>query len=291
MPTKNRLESLKLAVNSVLAQTHSDFELIVVDDGSTDSTESYMRSLMASDSRIIYVKNEVSKGAPYCRNLGILRAKGEFVTGLDDDDEFKPNHLKGLLEYWQLLEKNLTTPFSCIFTQDLTRNGHHFIEGQKRSHVNSVNLFEYNAIGNQIFAPKQRFIDAGLFNEKMPAWQDLEFYYRFLKAHGPARLLDIHSYVFDVTPRSDRISVGQKNRILEAYRLMTHHHAKHSRRYQQQLLLQVYSDYYGFDVNLWDYAKFMAKGFWLSGYKNLAKLMLRRKYRHLRGIYRRKMRT
>lgn len=56
MPTKNRLESLKLAVSSVLAQTHSDFELIVVDDGSTDSTESYMRSLMASDSRIIYVK-------------------------------------------------------------------------------------------------------------------------------------------------------------------------------------------------------------------------------------------
>lgn len=286
MPTKNRLESLKLAVKSVLTQSHSDFELIVIDDGSTDGTESFMQKLMTTELRVKYLRQEVSRGACFCRNLGISSAKGQFVTGLDDDDEFTPNHLKGSLEYWNLLEKNLTMPFSCIYSQDLQRNGNSFIEGQKRSYVTSENLFEYNGIGNQIFAPKQRYLDAGLFNEKMPAWQDLEFYYRFLKIHGPARLLDIHSYVFDVTPRSDRISTGKKKRILEACELMTESHAKHSRRHQQQLLLQVYSDYYGFNVTLWDYLTFMAKGFWLTGYKNLAKLILRRKYRQLREIYR-----
>lgn len=286
MPTKNRLESLKLAVNSVLAQSHTAFELIVVDDGSSDGTEAYMTDLAGRDGRVEYVRNEVSKGACYCRNVGILRAKGQFLTGLDDDDEFTPNHLQGLWEYWQLLEKNATRPFSCIYTQDLMRNGDQFILGQKRSHVRSEDLFEYNGIGNQIFAPRQTYLDAGLFNEEMPAWQDLEFFYRLLKIHGPARLLDIHSYVFDVTPRDDRISTGKKARILEAYRLMTLNHAPDNRRHQQQLLLQVYSDYYGFKVSVWEYFKFVGKGFWLGGYKNLAKLILRRKYREIRSIYR-----
>ena len=96
IPTYNRKHLLQKAIASVLNQTYSNFELIVVDDCSTDSTEHFMKSL--SDKRIRYIKHEKTKHASASRNTGIQLSKGEFIAFLDDDDRWLPTKLEKQLK-------------------------------------------------------------------------------------------------------------------------------------------------------------------------------------------------
>ncbi len=282
MPTKNRVGLLAIAVNSVLSQSHQEFELIIVDDGSSDATPEYLKQIASQDSRIKYFRNEISMGACHARNLAIMSSTGDFITGLDDDDEFTKNHISGLLQYWNMMSEQSLQPFSCVYSQDMRRTGNVLERGNKSSRVECDDLFHHNGIGNQIFAPKEHYIKAGLFDEAMPAWQDMEFFYRMIKLYGPARLLDINSYVFDITPRTDRISVGKKAAVMQACARMTKLHGNNDPRIAQMFLLQVYGEYYNFNVTLFDYLNFCKLSFWPRGYKNLAKLILKRKYRSLK---------
>ena len=88
----NRPHMLRRAIASVLAQTHSDFELIVVDDLSTTD----MRTVVSefNDDRIRLIRNAENKGLPASRNVGMNAAQSEFVAFLDDDDEFKADKLQ-----------------------------------------------------------------------------------------------------------------------------------------------------------------------------------------------------
>ena len=90
--TFNRQELLPRAVRSVLSQTYTDFELIIVDDHSTDSTGSVVRDF--EDPRIRYVRLEKNSGLSASRNTGIHIARGQYVAFLDDDDEWKPEKLE-----------------------------------------------------------------------------------------------------------------------------------------------------------------------------------------------------
>lgn len=265
IPTKNRKAELAKAVESVLNQTYRDLEVIVVSDGSTDDTATYLEQKSASDNRLKYFIKEKSEGAPAARNLAIKNAMGEFITGLDDDDQFLPNRVELLVNYWIFLKQNAIHP-SCLYTPDLIyRNGIEITRSKKLGHVSHEQLFEFNHVGNQIFAPKSVFLEAGLFDEKMPAWQDMEFFYRVLKMFGRASLLDIPTQIMDDTPRTDRISIKAKNRLKDAYSRFVLKHCQDSSRNAQQLYLQMFSRYYGNRPGLSDWIKFIKLGFWPKG--------------------------
>lgn len=91
IPTYNRVDVLPRAIDSVRKQTMEDFELIVVDDGSTDDTQSYLQSL--DDPRIRTVAHGTNQGANVARNTGIEAAEGTYVGFLDSDDEWKRTKL------------------------------------------------------------------------------------------------------------------------------------------------------------------------------------------------------
>lgn len=92
IPTYNRASYLKEAIESVLAQTYKDFELIIVDDGSTDNTEEVVRSF--DDERIIYKKKQREGHPGKTRNVGLDLARGEYIAFLDDDDLWLPEKLE-----------------------------------------------------------------------------------------------------------------------------------------------------------------------------------------------------
>ncbi|HWR57857.1 MAG TPA: glycosyltransferase family 2 protein, partial [Thermodesulfovibrionales bacterium] len=99
LPTHNRADMLRRAVNSVLAQTFNNFELIIVDDGSNDDTPAYLGGL--DDVRIRIIRNEISVGAAAARNKAVNIASGRYVSFLDDDDEYLPSFLEltaGIME-------------------------------------------------------------------------------------------------------------------------------------------------------------------------------------------------
>jgi len=87
IPTYNRAHLIGETLDSVLAQTYSNWECIVVDDGSTDETDKLMVSYCEKDYRFQYSKREIlPKGASHCRNIGLEKAKGNYCIFLDSDD-------------------------------------------------------------------------------------------------------------------------------------------------------------------------------------------------------------
>ena len=97
IPTHNRFAFLKKAVGSVYAQTYAHFELIVVDDGSTDNTANIVKLY---DNRLHYIKQNNS-GVAAARNRAIAKARGDYIAFLDDDDLYEPTKLQECVNYMQ----------------------------------------------------------------------------------------------------------------------------------------------------------------------------------------------
>jgi glycosyltransferase involved in cell wall biosynthesis len=97
IPTYNRSKAVVKAIESVLKQTYTNFEVLVIDDGSTDNTSIVTKTLSEQDNRIVYIFQENQERSA-ARNNGVAIAKGEFVCFLDSDDALLPNHLAQLAE-------------------------------------------------------------------------------------------------------------------------------------------------------------------------------------------------
>ena len=101
MPAYNASLYIKEAIESVLSQTYDDFEFIIINDGSTDSTLDLIKSF--SDKRIILVNNEINLGIIKSRNIGIDLAKGKYIAKMDADDINLPSKFERQIKY---LEQN-----------------------------------------------------------------------------------------------------------------------------------------------------------------------------------------
>ncbi len=128
MPSYNTGRFIKESIESVLSQTYSDWELIIVDDCSEDDTDDVVSPYLA-DSRIIYLKNEKNSGAAVSRNRALKEAKGKWIAFLDSDDIWESNKLQKQIEF-------------------MTDNGYHF------SYTNYVEIDEKsNLNGKKITGP------------------------------------------------------------------------------------------------------------------------------------------
>ena len=99
MPTYNCERFIRESIDSVLAQTYINWELLIVDDCSTDETESVVRSF--SDPRIRYMRNEQNMGAALTRNRALKEAKGRYIAFLDSDDLWLPEKLERQIDFMQ----------------------------------------------------------------------------------------------------------------------------------------------------------------------------------------------
>ncbi len=97
MPVLNGDKYLRLAIESILNQTFKDFEFIIINDGSTDSTEDVVQAF--SDPRVVCIKNEVNLGLSKSFNIGIRAAQGEYIARMDADDIALPTRFEKQLEF------------------------------------------------------------------------------------------------------------------------------------------------------------------------------------------------
>lgn len=201
IPTKNRLALLQRAIKSVQTQTYSNIELIVVDDGSTDGTREYLAKEMEAGS-LKAIFHEKSLGACVARNTAIKSSRGEFITGLDDDDYFLSNHrIEFFIEKWNLIGPG----FSGIFDSVKFNTNAGIIEAHHSSLATYKQLRHQNLVGNQVFAPRSHYIDAGLFDIEMPAWQDWDLWIRMSEKFGPFVNMNKLTYMMDELHDSERI--------------------------------------------------------------------------------------
>lgn len=95
VPAYNAEYKIKKCINSILSQTYCNFEVIIVDDGSTDATFEICKKMAGQDNRIICI-NQKNNGAASARNVGIKMARGEFLQFVDADDELPKDSLMTL---------------------------------------------------------------------------------------------------------------------------------------------------------------------------------------------------
>lgn len=104
LPTYNGADRINESIKSVLGQTYTNWELLVIDDGSKDNTKDVIENFTKSDLRIRYIKNENNLGLQKTLNKGIREAKGEYIARIDDDDIWcDPQKLEKQFEF---LDKN-----------------------------------------------------------------------------------------------------------------------------------------------------------------------------------------
>jgi glycosyltransferase involved in cell wall biosynthesis len=164
VPTYNRADLISETIESILNQTYKNFELIIVDDGSTDNTEEVIRKF--KDSRIKYIKTDNWGGPARPRNIGIKKAKGEYIAFCDDDDIWLPEKLEKQIRVFQISNETamLYTRFKTI-EGDVISNKIFPENGKYKSGNIFKSIYLRNLIACSGVIVKRSVLDqVGLFN-------------------------------------------------------------------------------------------------------------------------------
>ena len=222
IPTYNRGWILTEAIDSVLAQDYKDFELIVVDDGSTDNT----REILGSYGRDIIVLRQANQGVSAARNRGIAEARGRLVAFLDSDDIWLPRKLLQQVDFFN------STPDAVINqTEEIwIRNGMR-VNPKNRHRKPSGMIFE-RSLGLCLVSPsavmiqKPLFDVVGAFDENLPACEDYDLWLR-ISCRYPVHLIDTplilkrggHEDQLSKAPGLDRFRIQSLEKIISSGRL------------------------------------------------------------------------
>jgi glycosyltransferase involved in cell wall biosynthesis len=177
IPVYNRDGWIGDCIDSVLSQTYENFELIVVDDGSTDSTQDIFKKYRENNENI-KVLFQQNKGVSSARNLGIKAAEGEYIAFLDSDDIWKSEKLETQISYFNL------TPgaYVCQTDEVWIRNGKRVNPGKRHKKpsgdifIDSLSLCLVSP--SAVMMKKDFFEKAGLFDEEMTACEDYDLWLR-----------------------------------------------------------------------------------------------------------------
>lgn len=181
IPTHNRAMLLRRAVDSVLSQSISDLELVVVSDGSTDDTCQVMQNYIEKDARVTFIHYSNALGANHARNTGIKACMGQYIAFLDDDDEWYPTKLEKQIAIFQQNESiGLVYAGVNIVQQD--KGTHYFTIPKDKGNLSKEILFRNCITTTSSVVVKKRILDeVGGFDENLPANQDYDLWIRCLQ--------------------------------------------------------------------------------------------------------------
>lgn len=184
----NRKKYLRRALDSLLNQSFKNFEMIIVDDGSTDGSEKIILEYLKSNSNFKYVKHS-NRRNPLSVNTGILLSTGKYITLLDSDDEYEKDHLKIRVEF-------MRTNSSI----DLIHSPAKLIGKEKDMYLpdarNKKKLIHINdcIIGATLFGKREVFLKLNGFKDKYSA--DSDFYNRSVKEGFMTAKLEVPTYIY-----------------------------------------------------------------------------------------------
>ncbi len=207
IPVYNRQDTIKRAISSCLNQTFSDFEIIIVNDKSTDESEVAIQSF--SDSRIKYICNKVNSERCFSRNVGINEAKADFICFLDSDDYFLENHLSFFHE--KIQEMNVKS--ALLFTNS-------FVENEQNEKTKKIvpNIGDYDSISYLLqYTPNparvcisKNILNVLKFDERLPGLEDLDLWLRIAAKH---RIIQFMEYTNVYYVHSESYSSGDPLRF------------------------------------------------------------------------------
>lgn len=200
IPTKNRVDLLRLALDSVLKQSYKNLEIVVVNDGSTDQTSELLQTYKKKPNVILnIIENECSVGAAQARNQAIEKSNGIFIAGLDDDDIWHEDRIKELMD-------NYSDSFSCISSNTIMVYPNFKAEWKKKKVIDLETLLYTNQVGNQVLVKRDRVLEVGGFDAELPAAQDYDLWVRLCVAYGPIKNISKPLQTIYMNHQSERIT-------------------------------------------------------------------------------------
>lgn len=173
MATYNGEEFIREAIDSILNQSFKDFEFIIVDDGSSDSTESIVASY--TDPRIIFIKKEQNTGIADSLNLGIEKARGKYIARMDDDDISFPDRFQ---QQYDFLEGNLDHVLCCT-NVDWSHQKNQTPQALEHTQLYLSLLFN-NPIVHPTVLMRSSALKSLMYNPKMPPSEDYDLWTRMI---------------------------------------------------------------------------------------------------------------
>jgi len=186
IPTHNRVELLKRALESCFSQTYKNIEIIIINDCSTDGTKEYLDSL---DS-IKVIHNPKSLRAPKSRNLGAEHSTGEYLCFLDDDDVLLPRKIEKQVRKFQELDNPNVGILSCD-SLEIRKDKSFVVENRKKGNLHKDLLAKYCVVGGTLtlLIKREAFYKAGMFDVQLRSNQEYDLMIRIAR-----------DYEFDFVP-------------------------------------------------------------------------------------------
>ncbi|MBL6989254.1 MAG: glycosyltransferase [Bacteriovoracaceae bacterium] len=178
IPTYNRQDYILRAIKSVVKQEQVDFDLFIIDDGSTDNTQKVVLGYICEhclSEKITYIKTE-NKGVSAARNLGIKKSNGAWLSFLDSDDEWLPGKLCAQVEF---LQSNPS--INIVHGDEVWIRNHKFVN-QKKKHKKYGGRIFHKCLPMCLISPsavmikREVLLDAGCFDESFPVCEDYDLW-------------------------------------------------------------------------------------------------------------------
>lgn len=213
--TYNRGNFLKYAVDSVLSQTFQDFEIIIIDDGSTDNTRNVVSSY--KDSRIFYYYQS-NKGQNPARNIGMKLSKGAYIAHLDSDDLWEKTKLEKQV---RILDKNNNVGLVYCGTRIIDSSGNFVkllkLQKYKGNVLKKLIMYNFLYNGSNTLFRKECLDNVKKFDESINRMTDWEFY---LKLSLFYEFYSIKEYLVSYRIHGNNMSVNYKKYEINGFKIL-----------------------------------------------------------------------
>lgn len=219
IPAYKRGHVIEKAIRSILGQTYQNFEILVVDDGSRDDTESIVASLSKEESRIRYFCHDTNRGAQAARNTGAKAAQGEWIAFLDSDDSFTPNSLEVRMLVARSEGVKVVNSKCLVLRKDESMTA--YGTPQLNGYIYRNLLTNYGPLFSGLLIAKEALEKVGYLDEQIISYQDWDTVIRLAKYY-PFGFVAEPTFIYDC--RSDDTISQNMVREAEGYRQVFNKH-------------------------------------------------------------------
>lgn len=219
IPSYNRKDTIKRCIESILNQTKPVYEIIVVDDGSSDNTVEIIQCIKCDYLKLI---KQNHRGAQAARNLGIVNANGNYIAFLDSDDEWLPNFLETQIAYLNKGNEDSILYSDCYVYDEIKKKKRIWKLPEAGKDRYKFFLIHQGPMFQSMIMKKEKLFAIGLLDEQVTAYQEWDTVIRLAKdntfIHIKKTLFIYHLHKGETISKNKKKSIKGYNYIIRKYR-------------------------------------------------------------------------